>query len=459
MSRVVTVGISPIALVVNPGESATATLTIRNTGTIVERFSFEVLGDMAEWARLDPDAVSLLPNTERTVDVRFSPPRAPKPTAGMRPFGIKVVPSAQPSETAVTEGDITVTPFAQLAMAVRPGTAKGTWKGRFRLFVQNIGNSATEAEVSPIDPDDVLTFRVFPRELEVPPGSVSRARISVRPRRVMTKGNPERRNFKIGLIGDGAPTAPQNVTLVQRPVLARWVPRAAVIGAALITGGILYARSASAVHDVATTAPTTTTTVAPTTTTPPTTAPPTTAGGGPTTTAAASGTPAADANVQFAPNECTTYDPLTGVTVDTTNNTVSLGGSMTLPLDSAADAKTAGVVAQHFGKLCIIGKGGSAAQQVYVWLPQPPTQPLSDITPHRCQAYRPSQLQVVPLAGFQSVQDASSGVTLASLASTADADRAIQVAKDHQALCWVGGGAGATGLSNLDYAHAILYWD
>ena len=50
-------------------------------------------------------------------------------------------------------------------------------------------------------------------------------------------------------------------------------------------------------------------------------------------------------------------------------------------------------------------------------------------------------------------------MTLASLASTADADRTIQVAKDHQALCWVGGGASATGLSNLDYAHAILYWD
>jgi hypothetical protein len=172
-----------------------------------------------------------------------------------------------------------------------------------------------------------------------------------------------------------------------------------------------------------------------------------------------SGTAAADANVQFAANECTSYDPLDPNGVTVANTAVTLGGSTSLPLDSAASANTAAALARHFNKLCIVGKGGSPAQQVLVWLPQPPAQSLSDVPTHGCQAYLPDRLQVVPLGGFQTVQDSSSGVALATLASAADANRAIQVARDHHGLCWIGGGSGANSLLNVDYGHAVLFWD
>jgi hypothetical protein len=37
-----------------PGAEATVTATVRNTGTLVDQFTFEILGDAAGWATVDP---------------------------------------------------------------------------------------------------------------------------------------------------------------------------------------------------------------------------------------------------------------------------------------------------------------------------------------------------------------------------------------------------------------------
>jgi len=47
VSAVVVVSLSPTTLEVEPGGQALITITLRNTGTVVERFGFEVLGPLA----------------------------------------------------------------------------------------------------------------------------------------------------------------------------------------------------------------------------------------------------------------------------------------------------------------------------------------------------------------------------------------------------------------------------
>ena len=46
---------------VEPGASVSLELMVRNTGTVVDRFDFEILGAADAWSRFEPPTVSLFP--------------------------------------------------------------------------------------------------------------------------------------------------------------------------------------------------------------------------------------------------------------------------------------------------------------------------------------------------------------------------------------------------------------
>ena len=69
----------------------------------VDQFAFEVLGDAAAWSTVEPSSVSLFPDAEETVQVRFRPPRTADLTAGPVPFAVKVTPN-QTFEVVATRG-------------------------------------------------------------------------------------------------------------------------------------------------------------------------------------------------------------------------------------------------------------------------------------------------------------------------------------------------------------------
>ena len=85
------------ALEVEPGAEATARLQVRNTGIVVDEFSFEIVGPASEWTTVDPDVVGLAPGDEGTVTIRIAPPRLPTTTAGEVPFGVKVLSARIPT--------------------------------------------------------------------------------------------------------------------------------------------------------------------------------------------------------------------------------------------------------------------------------------------------------------------------------------------------------------------------
>ena len=89
---------------VEPGASVSLELMVRNTGTVVDRFDFEILGAADAWSRFEPPTVSLFPQGEETVKVTFSPPRAANTTSGSVPFGVRVQSREDPEGTVVEEG-------------------------------------------------------------------------------------------------------------------------------------------------------------------------------------------------------------------------------------------------------------------------------------------------------------------------------------------------------------------
>src|ERR1700692_1895194 len=101
---IVRLSLQPVSLTVDPGGQTTCTVTVKNTGSIVELFTIVVVGAPSTWAEVSPPGISLLPDDERTVTVTFRPPRGPVPNAATLPFAVKIIPSKQSDDTVVEEG-------------------------------------------------------------------------------------------------------------------------------------------------------------------------------------------------------------------------------------------------------------------------------------------------------------------------------------------------------------------
>jgi hypothetical protein len=61
---------------VDPGSTAAVPIRVRNTGSVVDQFTIQVLGEAAAWTVVAPPSVSLFPGAEETATITFTPPRS-----------------------------------------------------------------------------------------------------------------------------------------------------------------------------------------------------------------------------------------------------------------------------------------------------------------------------------------------------------------------------------------------
>src|SRR5262252_6136391 len=165
--------LEPISVTVEPGQQATTQVRVRNTGTVVDRFHFEVLGEPSAWAVVAPGELSLFPNAEGTVEVRFTPPRDAQTHAGGTPFAVKVTSDEDAAGTVVEEGTLDMRPFRDLFAELVPRTSSGRRKAALRLAVDNRGNTAVTAAVSGADPNQLLDFSFDPPSFTAAPDTAT----------------------------------------------------------------------------------------------------------------------------------------------------------------------------------------------------------------------------------------------------------------------------------------------
>src|SRR5258708_12264979 len=70
------------AVNVTPGFEAVSEVRIRNSGTVVDQFTLEVLGDASAWAIVEPAVIPLFPGAQPVAPIPFKPPtssRLPPP--------------------------------------------------------------------------------------------------------------------------------------------------------------------------------------------------------------------------------------------------------------------------------------------------------------------------------------------------------------------------------------------
>ncbi len=229
-----TARLSDAAVRAEPGAEALCQVTIRNTGTVVDEFSFAVLGEAAAWASVEPASVSLLPGAEGNATVRLRPPRDTTTPQGSIPFAVRVTSKEDPQGSVVEEGALHVGAFADISAEIVPRTSRGRLTGRHEIAIDNRGNSAVEVQVSGSDPDEALSFRFSAPSVMSAPGTASFSRFTVTARGLLWRGTPATIAFAVTVAPQGQQPIRLDASLQQQPMIPAWLPRTVAVCLALV---------------------------------------------------------------------------------------------------------------------------------------------------------------------------------------------------------------------------------
>ena len=224
---------------VTPGSQATVQLRVRNTGSVVDQFTFQVLGDAQAWATVTPPSLSLFPGAEEATTVTFAPPRSAQAPAGQMPFGVHVVSKEDPQGSVVEEGVVDIAPFTDVFAELAPRTSRGSRRASHDLAIDNRGNAPINANLSAIDPDRLLNFDVRPPGVVAQPGTATFAKVGVSPRKSFWRGPAQTRPFQVLLEGAGPTPVTVDGTMVQESILPPWFMRALLLLLGVIVALVL----------------------------------------------------------------------------------------------------------------------------------------------------------------------------------------------------------------------------
>jgi len=202
---------------VAPGASESVQLTVRNTGTVVDQFTCEVLGEAAAWATVTPPVVSMFPSAEETVEITFEPPKLPTTKSGRMAFAVRAASAEDPAGSVVEEGTLEVGAFSDVVVELVPRTSRGRRKSRTQLVVDNRSNVAYRGSPTGVDPQLLLKMTFDPPVIDVAPGAVAFSRVVIRPRKTFWRGPTTNHSFQVMLTEQ--PAGPEPV-----PLAAPFVP-------------------------------------------------------------------------------------------------------------------------------------------------------------------------------------------------------------------------------------------
>ena len=225
---------------VEPGGTISLELTVRNTGTVVDQFTFEILGAAGAWTTVEPPTVSLFPQGEEAVQVVFAPPRLPSTLAGPVPFAVRVVSQEDPPGSVVEEGTVHVTPFSEVLAELTPRATRVRRRGHVQILVDNRSNIPYQAGLVGADPDGAFDYLFQPALVDVEAGTVSFTRLTVRAKRRYWRGPSTTEPFQVLLrqqqvpeeaaaetwVGPHPPEILADGAVLRDPLLPRWLPKA-----------------------------------------------------------------------------------------------------------------------------------------------------------------------------------------------------------------------------------------
>jgi len=222
------------AVTVTPGGEASCEVRVRNSGTVVDQFTLEVLGDASAWAIVEPAVIPLFPGAEVVARVKFKPPKTSSVQARAIPFAVRVRSREDARASLVEEGVVEVGPFNDTFAELIPRTARGSSRARAQLALDNRGNIRINARLTAADPDRKLNFVITPPSLTAEPGTASFAAIRLSPKQRFLTGPPKLNPYKVLVHQDGQPTITVDGSMQQEGLIPKWLVPALIGLAALV---------------------------------------------------------------------------------------------------------------------------------------------------------------------------------------------------------------------------------
>jgi hypothetical protein len=216
-------------------------MLVRNTGSVVDQYTIDVVGESVGWARVEPKVVNLLPGADVEVTVTFSPAKSPEVPAGIVPFGIRVLSREDPSGSAVAEGTIEVAPFSDIQIELVPRQSTGRRRGKHQVAIDNNGNQPTTVQVNATDEEEALDFRLDHTVAAIEPGAAAFIRLRAVPEKRFLKGADRQHPFVVTVVPSNAEPVATRGTMTQRQLLPAWLlPAVALLAALAIAAVVLY---------------------------------------------------------------------------------------------------------------------------------------------------------------------------------------------------------------------------
>jgi eukaryotic-like serine/threonine-protein kinase len=195
------IAMTPEPLSVQPGQLVAAQVTIlnRDENHLVAHFDIEIEGLPAEWVRVAPQRVQLMPSHRGNATITIQPPHAMQSRAGQHPFRVKVTSSNNPNEPAYFDAVLMIGAFYNFEVFHQPEHMIG--RGTVNVNITNEGNAAEVYELQVRDLDDALKMSSPTAKVTVQPGQTETVVFPLAPRRRALIGGPQKHNYEIVIEG------------------------------------------------------------------------------------------------------------------------------------------------------------------------------------------------------------------------------------------------------------------
>src|SRR5258708_5746588 len=153
---------------VTPGAYIQATLTVTNTGNVIDHYEIEVDGIPYEWVRLDRPQVMLEPEVDAQILISFKPLRRSESAPGDYPVTVRVFADSSKDQPAEAPMLLRLRAYSGFGMVL--GTPRITSAEAFELHVHNQGSGLLALAFSGEAPGNKLMFNIQPPTLGLGPG-------------------------------------------------------------------------------------------------------------------------------------------------------------------------------------------------------------------------------------------------------------------------------------------------
>lgn len=233
---------------VTPGDTASTTVTVHNTGTRVEGLAVTVGGPAAVWTVVEPGELSVYPEQSTTVTLRFTPPRSAGTPAGPAGYTVRLASTINPGLAATVSGIAVVAPYHDVAAELVPPSASGRGTTTQQIVLRNGGNVVEQIQLAAADDEGALTVRVATPAVDLPPGRID-VPMTVRARpRWFGRSRTVPVRATVTTANSGTPPIRLEGTRQLVPVFPSWTPALAAV-LVLFGGGTATAMSLAAGAD------------------------------------------------------------------------------------------------------------------------------------------------------------------------------------------------------------------